>query len=404
MAANSPHLEALDQFETLVARPADSALDGEALLSAARGLPARLPSSPTADLIQRLFFACYTCLGLTDDRIHKLPPETQKRLEWAATRVLDNIVHDTGAGNRWYVQSSLTRTIALGRTPQAGAPTAPVPLVHIPLHEDEARDLVRPYLQWIEGHIEAAPFVHLKLCWNVKSNPQTPFDRIFDAWLKDIDARGIGTGDSHSAVERAFALAALAEKARQRMTWAQCTSEVLPQLLDPHPMVAACAARFLGVLYSEPETLFNSAPKPLAWVLNLLADIEVNRRAVAGGFLRGLDVESIDPFEAMRADPQLVGFDIDAWALAIFADTTPEPYLPGTQAFWFYVHEAFCARPDFIDRLIDLNHPWEALMCATEPTEAVDGMQPVLKRLVGLNLEGVSPAARGCLTRLYTGD
>ena len=112
-------------------------------------------------------------------------------------------------------------------------------------------------------------------------------------------------------------------------------------------------------------------------------------------------------FTALTPDGREGRFDTPAeyggegWVSEIVAGAEPEPDRPAAQSFWFWVHEAYCANPPFIDRLIDAGHLWEAMMCATEIGDAVEGMAPVLARLAASDDKDVSARARGWLEDYY---
>ena len=106
---------------------------------------------------------------------------------------------------------------------------------------------------------------------------------------------------------------------------------------------------------------------------------------------------------ALEASPALAGFDLDGWVIDVLS-AEEETYLPNAQAFWFFVHEHYFARPDFVARLIAMGRAWVALMCATEARQAVDGMQPVLERLAAERDPEIARVARDHLDRFYRSE
>lgn len=156
----------------------------------------------------------------------------------------------------------------------------------------------------------------------------------------------------------------------------------MPLLTHPHPMIAAGAARYLGALFGDEAFRAASSTPSIADLLKQLRRLEGHRAAVAGAFVCGFDGDT--GLNALASDDVLTaaGFDLDGWVLDILAYGDGPPYLPNAQALWFYVHEHYCTDPGFAMRLIDIGRPWVALMCATELHEPVDGMRPVLERLV----------------------
>ncbi|MGI3168961.1 hypothetical protein ACRARG_07400 [Pseudooceanicola sp. C21-150M6] len=385
---------ALDALDDLTGQ-ADPDLAG--LSRTLSSLKETRPAELTAAQARRLIGGCTALLGIGPLPFRPAGGELWQlqRLTYQAEELLLGCFVDQGAEHRDFVQHSVTRDLAFGRTPAEGAPRAAVPLAHIALDRAEATLLMAPFLAAMERALAETPYAHLKFCWSVMEAPLPPFFGVVQDWLAGLDAKGRGQG-SHQALARAFALVSLAREGKQKLTWANCEAQLLPQLEDPHPLVAGAAGRYLGQLYNEPERNFvRSAPEPMAWMLDHLRALPVNRRVVAGGFLDGLNVEFDGAFSRLRSDAP--GYDIDGWVLDIFAEGEAEPYLPSAQSFWFYVHEEYAYDPPFVMRLIEAGHLWEAMMCATEAGLSVEGMRPVLERLAASPDEEIAGAARAAL-------
>lgn len=393
-----PLTSALDTLEEQMrARP----FNAWAVRSAFYGVKKVIGFAPDVNDLRRMFEACMFALDLSTSRRPAIEDEgNTQSLIWAVEACLHDVLIDHRRERRDYTQHSVTRHLGLGRPPYAGEPAEPVPLVHLALPEVEAKALIAPYLRYLEAGLIEEPLAHLKLCWDVFENPVPPFHCVFDQWLTDMDARH-GTCDL-SALRRAMALTALARGRQQRLSWPDCAQYLIPQLHDPHPLVAAAAGRYLGMLYSDPTEMFVfSTPPPVAQIMAQIAALPQSRRFVAGGFLNGYD--DLNPFAALREDKVHECIDIKVWVLAVLEDRTPERHLPSAQSFWFYVHEAFCFDPAFINQMIDAGHLWEALMTATEMQEMVVGMRPVLERLAACLEPSIARAAQLCLERHYNG-
>lgn len=383
---------ALDTLDALLASK-DS--DAASVSAAFDVLKAHRSARPSADDLQRLFAHCYAALARWPQLPNGAPDREAWLIFWQVTGLIEGTFTDEAARSRALVQGGHARFVGLNY-PRGERPSREVPpLPHIPLDTDQARDLAAPYLARLEAEIADHPYGHLKLAWNVISRPVPPFDAVFEDWLGDLDARAVGTGTSLTSLKRARALATLADVGRQCMAWTTCEAELLPQLEDPHPMVAACAGRFLGSLYSDPEARFNrgTAP-PLIEMMAHLTEVKTCRRAVAGGFCHGIG--------ALTGLPDEVGdgFDLDDWTKAILAHPLEEPYVPGAQAFWFPVHEHYWNKPDFVGALIDMDREWIALMCATE-AGFVEGMRPILDRLADSNDADIAASAAAHIGRNY---
>ena len=390
--------DALDQLDQIFAA---GSFDQDACRSAFYALAkAYQPSTPAAD-IRRMVAHCLCALGLGADPAPLIADVDVKRsLDWAAAACMEALLIDRHAASRWFVANAVDRQRSLGADLYEGGPEAPYPLPHVPLDLSEAKTLIAPYLTQYAAQLDTNPLAHIKLCWDVFDAPVPPFDKVFHDWLADLDADR-GTQDLQS-IERAMALASLAKRGSQRLSVKNCEDRLWPQLFDPHPLVAAAAARFLGDIYGdEEERLFGGTAKPLAEVMNLIATFPRHRRYVAGGFLNGFGGD-MEPYTELRAHPALEGYDLADWTLKVLSDHTPEAYLPAAQSLWFYVHEHYCFDPAFITRMIDAGHLWEALMTATEMHEAVEGMKPVLIRLAACKEEGIARAAQAWIDRHYT--
>ncbi|MDJ0820712.1 MAG: hypothetical protein QNJ09_02735 [Paracoccaceae bacterium] len=390
--------DALDGLESLcaggVAR-ADQVDKGLRALSAAR------PLEMSADALRRMLLLCYRIAGIDGPRV-AIDASGQERARQSIGYMVDQIIEDTlkdrGGFNRGFIEGQAAREAALGRAGSDELFAHYIPRYSVPLTVAEAGPLLAPYLRALEAGMSEHRHAHLRICWKVLEHPLPPFEQVFRDWLAELDARGIPGG--LKAITRARALVAMAEAGRQHIGWEEIETTLLPQLSSEHPMVAATLSRFLGALYAEGGRRIQGGPAwPLDRMLDHIAELPENRRPVAGGFLNGYG-DFGDPLHALRNDPG-VGLDLDTWVLAVLADNHPEPYLPGAQAFWFYVHEHYWASPEFVMRLIDAGHLWEALMCATEQPNETSGMEPVLRRLAACDEAEIARSARECLQRAF---
>lgn len=275
---------ALDKlYGILDARP----FDAWAARSAFYEVKEVIGAAPDVDDLRRMLDACMFALDLGDVRRPAIANADHARsLSWAVDVCLLDVLIDQRKRNRSFAQSSVTRQLAFGVEPREGEPTEPLPLMHIALSEAQAAGLIAPYLRHLEAELAEDPLSHLNLCWQVFESPVPLFHMVFDRWLAELDQKR-GTHDL-SALRRAMALATLAQEGRQRISWADCEEFLLPQLSDPHPLVAAAAAKYLGMLYADEGEMFTSGtPKPILEMLAQFAALPLHRRAVAGGFLDG---------------------------------------------------------------------------------------------------------------------
>jgi hypothetical protein len=365
---------ALDELDATLAGPAPEA---EALLLSVRAVRKAWPADPTADDVRRVFAACHGALALRD------LGQLAGRLSYSVMELIRRLTVDEDGMHRSHVQHSFDHHTAFGTPLPKSRFDGPIPVAHLPITVREARALIQPLFAQYEAGMGAAPYTHFRLAWDVLEHPVAPFDQVFDAWLREVEVKGLGMGDSHSSLRRAMAFCGLAERGRQRVSRKGVDTIFLPVLDSPNAMLAAASARFIGRVHGHPEDFYNhGTPWDLPDLLTHIAGRPAGvRRAVAGGFLNGF-ADCDEPFALLRADDRMAGFDLDAWVFAILNDTPEEVLIPSAQAFWFYVHEGFAFDPAFVSRLIDQGHHWEAMMCATEIRAEVEGMAPVLQRLV----------------------
>jgi hypothetical protein len=243
---------------------------------------------------------------------------------------------------------------------------------------------LKPFLRHIETVLADEPTAHFRIGWDVARGGRDVFKPIIAEWLRSLDRREIGMAGTADAIEHALDLYSRAEDAgTSPANWAHVDREIMPLLTHPHPMIAAGAARYLGALFADEAFRASPSTPSIADLLEQLRTLEGHRAAVAGAFVCGFD-QNLEGLNALASDDALMaaGFDPGRWVLDIFAYGGEPPYLPNAQALWFYVHEHYCTDPGFAMRLIDVGSAWVALMCATELHEPVDGMRPVLERLV----------------------
>lgn len=381
---------ALDALDTLLA---DEAPDAAAVSAAFTQLRQHRAPRLAAQDLKRMFAHCYGALErwpYTED-VRKAPGQ-EFRLYWQCVELIEATFSDAGARHRSFMQSSVDRFHAYGLHHGEHTPKPAPPHVHVPLDEEEAYALAAPYFAMLEEKIADQPYSHLKLAWNALRRPVTPFDAVFEQWLADIDARGLGTGNSLPALRTAMALSALAREGQQHLHWDTVEAEVLPKLEDPHPMVAANAGAFLGMLMRQgAERILRSTPPPLLELLAYLTRIKGCRRAAAGGF-----VEGFGGFTELQREAG-EDFNLDDWVMAILAHPMGEPYVPGAQAFWFPVHEYYWRDVDFMHRLLDAGCDWVAYMCATEGAELAL-VRPILDRIAAGKTE-LAESARDFIAR-----
>lgn len=389
----------LDQFEAaLAARP----LQYDLLNDAFRSL--EIPTGVTDAQLSRVLSVCCRVLG-TNPQDRDLSREQTDHLTSCAFDQVMRILRDPDAHTRSWMVMMQDRFRARGEPIPEDLNAARLPPTFgVPWDRATAQGRLKPFLRHFETILANEPTAHFRMCWDVARAGRDVFRPIMAEWLRGLDCQGIGVAGTADAIERALDLLARAENGGASPgSWADIDREIMPLLTHPHPMIAAGAARYLGALFADEAFRAEASTPPIADLLEQLRTLEGHRAAVAGAFVCGFDCD-MEGLNALASDDDLTatGFDLNGWVLDILAHGDEPPYLPNAQALWFYVHEHYCSDPWFTMRLIDIGRARVALMCATELNEPVDGMRPVLERLVA---EGVDEdwirLARRHLTHVY---
>lgn len=389
----------------------DAALDSnpvryEPLIEGFREL--EIPTGVTGGSLSRILSVCRRILDSDSAKLHRdLEPWQASHIAACATEVFRSILHDPNAGTREWIARMQERHRARGEAvPDDLNDDELPPAFEVPWDRATAEREIQPFLARIESSLDEDPTAHIQLGWIVARNGRSVFQPIVSDWLKGLDARSIGMPGTAAALEHALRLYDLAENvdvcdadgdAEPSPEWAIVEGEVLPLLENQHPMVATGAARFLGALFADEDFRARDDIPCITQILERIGSLQRHRPAVAGAFVCGFD-SWMDGLGAIAQDPEVqsAAFDVDRWVLEIFKHSEEPYYLPNAQALWFYVHEYYCANPQFAMKLIDIGRPWIALMCATELDEPVEGMRAVLERLieVGAGEEWVDQARR----------
>ncbi len=400
--------DALANLEQLLQR---TALYDDDVVSNLRTVEKNRPLELTHPQLWRLMGLCYRLIGAQGPDVHLLARHENTRAfnqtDWIARQLIEDTFMDRGARrNRDWIEGRRAWSLALDNDIYVDFGENYIPHYSAPITQSQAADLTAPYFAHLETHLAQQPLCILKLCWEVFEYPMPPFLQVFRDWLSDLDARQMGHGPYLAAIDRAMALDRLTRENAQRVTWEDIETKFLPQLRDAHPLVAGNLAKFIGSLYADyvdgGGRIMKGSPWPVPKILDYIAELPQNRRAVAGGFLdyNGFSADN-DPFGELAKIEGLTKATIDDWVLKIFAEDGPEPYLPGAQSFWFPVHESYWNDAAFAMRLIDADHIWEALVCATEaPLDKNSMMEPVLHRLINTNDPHIAQAAQNALKHI----
>lgn len=380
-------------------------LDYETLIAVFRKMT--LPASPDAGTLTRLLDCCYRILdfgktGFGQRLREDVGDWRAGHLEACAGQQAEQIMFDSSAQSRawiaeriaWHQENEL-------EVPEDYLNNDLPPALHVPWDKPTARQRIAPLLAYWQGALADNPTAHFSLAWKVLHDGYPVFRTIMQDWMRELDERGIGLPGTLAAFSKADDLLKLAQS-EQPQPWSLCERDLVPLLRDPHPMIAAGAARALGSFYADGG--FANAPDApsLRAMLETLSDLEDYRALACGGFVCGLDTEFAG-LSTLQSDPRLdpTGFVLDDWILKIVAHDDYEPYLPNAQPIWFYIHEHYDTKPDMVMKFIAMGRSWLAMMCATEVHDTVPGMKPVLERLAKDIAPDVARAASQHLAAHY---
>jgi hypothetical protein len=372
-----------------------SSVDAAALIPHLRALEAERPLHITADQLTRLFTVCYRLIGVEagpEVAPDASDPHAVNRIGWICNGLIERSLFDERCSSREFTDRSVDHARVLHPGEEASRTTYYRPRTNVPLDRDAAAALLAPYFAWLEQRRDAHATAHLRIVWDIITQPQPPFDGLTWEWLDRI-----GEGDDFRL---ALSLYDLRERAQQRLSWSQVEARLFPLLASENPLLVAQSAAFIGSLYTD-EDLDRIQGKG-AWdgarLLSHIAGLDRHRRVAAGAFLHGIDAMDPNPFaELSRIAPDL---DIEDWVMEVLEDRIEEPFIPGCQMFWFYLHEYYDRDVAMVTRFVDAGHNDVALMCITENHPPADGMEPLLERMARGPDEAFAKHARGVLDRL----
>ena len=381
------------------------------LLQAARDLA--VPPAVKTHELKRFFAACVGLLKVQAGDASQYRPDTEanrnlRLLRVVAGELIDRTLYDSETETREFITHQQEWHRAKEKPIPHGLDDSQLPpRLEIPLEEDMADECLKPYLEFLEHGLDQVQTGHFKLCWKVERQGYPVFQRVFRHWLIDLEARGIGMPGTAEAVAKASSFHELTEALRDapdsdpEISSATLERRWMPLLDHPHPMVAAGAGRYLGALYANAAFRRDMSAPTLRSMLDKLRNLTRHRAAVSGAFIDGYDVLMLG-LSALTTAKELkdAEFDLNGWVLEVLAGDK-ETYLPNAQAFWFPVHEYYFNDPEFVGRLIELDHDWVALMCATEAREPVSGMRPMLDRLATSADPEIAAAAQSHRDRFY---
>jgi hypothetical protein len=160
-----------------------------------------------------------------------------------------------------------------------------------------------------------------------------------------------------------------------RAPWDSIRSFLFATLDHDDVLVRAMAARTIGERYRD-GAVSGMAP-PFREVVERITEKDILRPGVAGPLLSSWYGWPLGSFEACAE------VTLDEWICRILAHRKGrEPnMLPCSNGIDFFAHEIFGGRADCIRKILDLGHEALAVEAATEVSERIDDMEPILMDL-----------------------
>ncbi|MDB9835595.1 hypothetical protein OAC51_01690 [Flavobacteriaceae bacterium] len=261
--------------------------------------------------------------------------------------------------------------------------------VQIPYDDFAIPKLLAPYFLWLEKNLKHNAYIHLPIVWKMLHASQHTIRKAFFKWFTALEEKQLVEPHFSINISHAQSLECFLNDSNFINTTTKKDFDQWITLLDhPNPVLRGVAAKCIGSVYTDwqddDDEFQGHKHIPVTQMLNLLYQKQVEGRNVVGGFIHGCDSDGIKKLEAHKI---LVAqkFDVKNWVLRTAIDSPEtEPYIPGSQAFWFYVHEYLDFDPESVHKLMDGKRYWLAMMCATESLDygSYEVMQPVLERLI----------------------
>ena len=315
-------------------------------------------------------------------------------LYWKAEKWFFQTLFDREYLHRKWIRESIEQSIKRGEIYETEEKIAKkhdyLPEIQCPFTATEAHEALLPYFNWTEKLFINNPYAYLTIAWDVLHKSQEPVKKAFLNWFKTLEKKQLVELHFDKIITQALDLYEFNDSASFITTITKKDFDQWILWLDhTNPVLRGVAAKCIGSVYTDSlddDEFQGHKHIPITQMFNLLYQKQIEGKNVVGGFIDGHSTE-VEGLTELDKNELLIAqkFDVKAWVLKTAIDSPEtEPYIPCSQAFWFYVHEYLDYDPESVHKLMDGKRYWLAMMCATESLDygSYEVMQPVLERLI----------------------
>lgn len=351
-----------------------------------------IPEQVTTQQLSRTYAILFPWFLKSEPDYYK--DNSGRSLYWKAKEWFSQTLYDRVYENRKWIRGDIERATKRGEPYKKEQEIAKEhnypPEIQCPFTTTEVYNALLPYFNFTTHELTKTlyPYVHLTIVWDVLQKSQKPIKKAFTKWFKVLEEKQLVEPHFDENMAQAIEWNIIAEKNDLTTITKKDFDQWIVCLDHPNPVLRGVAAKCIGGAYEyweyEDDEFQAHKHIPITDMLEILYQKQVVGKNVVGGFIAGycadrtlIDLEEHEVLVAQK-------FDVKAWVLKTIIDSPEEePYIPGSQAFWFFVHEYLDYDPESVHTLIDGKRYWLAMMCATESIKySYQKMKPVLERLI----------------------
>jgi len=260
-------------------------------------------------------------------------------------------------------------------------------LTPLPWNQEETNTVFSPYFNFLTEKIKENYYHPLKIIWDAYLHGQEPVKKAFSIWLAQMENEKYVEVYFEKNIIQAIELNKFIEKKGLKAVSKKDFYQWIDLLDHENPILRTNAAKCLGETYLdfiEPDEFDGHQEISLVNMLALLKRKQQEGKNVLGAFINGVCYEG--HLQQLKNHPNLQNtrFALDKYLIETAINSTEyEPDTPGSQSFWFYLHEYFDFNPKALHQLLDGKRFWLAMMCATESMYygSFEIMLPIFERL-----------------------